>query len=69
MHGPKSTSARSSGRAANSSTNSSAPSGAIEPGLADHAARNYPGAHIDFQTLDTARAKLFLADLAAHGLA
>lgn len=45
------------------------PSGAIAPGLAAHAARDYPGTHIDFQTLDTDRAKLFANDLAKHGLA
>src|SRR5580693_7727922 len=43
--------------------------GNIAAGLADHAARSYPGAHIDYETLDTTRAKLFLSDLAAHGLA
>jgi YVTN family beta-propeller protein len=43
--------------------------GSIVPGLAAHAARTYPGAHIDFDTLDTTRAKLFLADLKEHGLA
>jgi DNA-binding beta-propeller fold protein YncE len=44
-------------------------SGDLSPGLADHADREYPGAHIDFGTLDTVRAKLFLDDVAAHGLA
>ncbi|GAC1391887.1 MAG: alkaline phosphatase family protein [Vulcanimicrobiaceae bacterium] len=44
-------------------------SGKIAPGLADHAARSYPGAHIDFATLDSTRAKLFLQDLRVHGLA
>jgi YVTN family beta-propeller protein len=43
--------------------------GRIAPGLATHADREYPGAHINFQVLDTARASLFLADVAAHGLA
>ena len=45
------------------------PSGSIVPGLAAHAARDYPGAHIDFDILDTARAKLFLDDVAKNGLA
>lgn len=45
------------------------PSGAIAPGLAAHAAQDYPGAHIDFDILDTARAKLFLADVQKNGLA
>lgn len=45
------------------------PSGAIAPGLAAHAARDYPGTHIDFGTLDTQRANLFAADLAKNGLA
>ncbi len=43
--------------------------GEIAPGLAGHAARTYPGAHIDFATLDTTRARLFVEDLRAHGLA
>ena len=45
------------------------PDGRIAPGLAEHAARDYPGDHIDFGVLDTDRAKLFLDDVAAHGLA
>lgn len=45
------------------------PSGAIAPGLAASAARDYPGAHINFNILDTARAKLFLDDVRKHGLA
>ncbi len=45
------------------------PSGAITGGLAAHADRAYPGAHIDFNVLDAERARLFLADVAAHGLA
>ena len=45
------------------------PDGGIAAGLASHAARLYPGAHIDFDFSDTQRAKLFLADVAAHGLA
>jgi YVTN family beta-propeller protein len=45
------------------------PSGNIDPGLVPHAARDYPGAHIDFDVLDTVRAKIFLDDVAAHGLA
>jgi len=45
------------------------PSGHIATGLAAHADRDYPGAHIDFAVLDTQRAKLFLDDVAAHGLA
>jgi DNA-binding beta-propeller fold protein YncE len=45
------------------------PDGRIEPGLAAHADRRYPGAHIDFGVLDTDRARLFLADVGAHGLA
>src|SRR5580700_2277847 len=43
--------------------------GKIASGLAGNADRDYPGAHIDFGVLDTQRAKLFLADVAAHGLA
>lgn len=39
------------------------------PGLAGHADRAYPGAHIDFGILDTERAKMFESDLDAHGLA
>jgi hypothetical protein len=42
--------------------------GTIAPGLAAHADRAYPGAHIDFGVLDVDRAKLFLADVAQHGL-
>jgi YVTN family beta-propeller protein len=45
------------------------PSGGIAAGLPPHAARQYPGAHIDYHVSDTERAKLFLADVAAHGLA
>jgi len=45
------------------------PSGAIAPGLAAHAATDYPGAHIDFNVLDTVRAKLFLDDVRKNGLA
>jgi hypothetical protein len=45
------------------------PDGSIAPELTAHAARNYPGAHIDFGVLDTDRAKLFLDDVATHGLA
>ena len=45
------------------------PDGRIAPGLAAHADREFPGAHINFQVLDTTRAALFLADVAAHGLA
>jgi YVTN family beta-propeller protein len=45
------------------------PSGAIAPGLAAHAARDYPGAHIDFGVRDSIRAQRFLADVDAHGLA
>ncbi|MBC5806484.1 MAG: bifunctional YncE family protein/alkaline phosphatase family protein [Candidatus Eremiobacter antarcticus] len=45
------------------------PDGRIAPGLSSHAARNYPGAHIDFNVLDTHRARLFLEDVRAHGLA
>ena len=44
------------------------PDGSIAPGLAAHAARDYPGDHIDFGVLDTDRAKLFLDDVATHGL-
>ena len=44
------------------------PDGRIAPGLAAHADTAYPGAHIDFDVLDTTRAALFLADVAAHGL-
>jgi YVTN family beta-propeller protein len=43
--------------------------GRIDRGLPAHADRQYPGAHIDFGVLDTMRAKLFLSDVAAHGLA
>lgn len=43
--------------------------GHIAPGLAAHADRAYPGAHIDFGILDTVRARLFLEDVKAHGLA
>ena len=45
------------------------PSGAIAPGLAANAAPDYPGAHINFDVLDTVRAKLFLDDVRKHGLA
>ncbi len=45
------------------------PDGSIPPELVAGAAREYPGAHIDFDVLDTTRAKLFLDDVAAHGLA
>ncbi len=44
------------------------PNGNIAPGLARHAARAYPGAHIDFGVQDPVRAKIFLDDVAAHGL-
>ncbi len=44
-------------------------SGAIAPGLAAHAARAYPGAHIDFGVSDSVRAQVFVDDVAAHGLA
>ncbi|HTJ28524.1 MAG TPA: bifunctional YncE family protein/alkaline phosphatase family protein [Candidatus Limnocylindria bacterium] len=43
--------------------------GTIDPLLKGHLAENYPGAHIDFDVLDTQRAKLFLDDLRTHGLA
>ncbi len=43
--------------------------GHIATGLAAHADKAYPGAHIDFAVLDTQRAKLFLDDVNAHGLA
>ncbi|MBV8748832.1 MAG: bifunctional YncE family protein/alkaline phosphatase family protein, partial [Candidatus Eremiobacteraeota bacterium] len=45
------------------------PDGSIAPGLVDNADKAYPGDHIDFGVLDTDRAKLFLDDVAAHGLA
>ena len=45
------------------------PDGHIAPGLAAHADRAYPGAHIDYAVFDTQRAKLFLDDVNAHGLA
>src|ERR1700680_228414 len=45
------------------------PKGTTAPGLAGHADRAYPGAHIDFGVPDTARAALFLKDVRAHGLA
>ncbi len=44
------------------------PGGRIAPGLAANADRDYPGAHIDFDVLDTERAKLFLDDVKIHGL-
>lgn len=44
------------------------PDGSIAPGLAAHADTSYPGAHIDFDVLDTERARLFLQDVRAHGL-
>lgn len=46
-----------------------AANGEIAPGLAAHADREYPGAHIDFNVLDTDRAQMFERDLAKHGLA
>ena len=42
--------------------------GRIVAGLRAHADTEYPGAHIDYAVLDTRRAKLFLDDVAAHGL-
>jgi hypothetical protein len=45
------------------------PDGTIVPGLADHADTAYPGDHINFGVLDDVRAKLFLDDVRAHGLA
>jgi len=45
------------------------PSGNIAPGLVRHAARSYPGAHIDFDVLDTTRAQMLIDDLERHGLA
>jgi phospholipase C len=45
------------------------PSGQIATGLANHAARAYPGDHVNFGVLDTDRAKLFLDDVQTHGLA
>ncbi len=45
------------------------PDGRIAPALVAHADKQYPGDHIDFGVLDTQRAKLFLADVATHGLA
>jgi YVTN family beta-propeller protein len=45
------------------------PDGRIAAGLAAHADRQYPGDHIDFGVLDTDRARLFLDDVRAHGLA
>lgn len=44
------------------------PDGTIDPLLRGHLAPDYPGAHIDFDVLDTKRASLFLADLKTHGL-
>lgn len=44
------------------------PDGRIAPGLAAHAARDYPGDHINYEVLDTERARLFLADVARNGL-
>ncbi|MBC5800286.1 MAG: bifunctional YncE family protein/alkaline phosphatase family protein [Candidatus Eremiobacteraeota bacterium] len=45
-----------------------APSGHIAAHLAAHAATACPGAHIDFDILDTHRADLFTSDLRSHGL-
>ncbi len=45
------------------------PNGTIAPGLAAHADTAYPGDHINFNVLDSVRAKLFLDDVQAHGLA
>lgn len=45
------------------------PDGRIATGLRAHSDTEYPGAHIDYAILDTQRAKLFLSDVAAHGLA
>jgi YVTN family beta-propeller protein len=42
--------------------------GRIALPLAANAARDYPGAHIDFDVLDTDRAALFINDVRAHGL-
>ena len=42
--------------------------GTIPRALVANANTKYPGAHIDFATLDTERARLFLDDVAAHGL-
>lgn len=44
------------------------PDGRINPALTEHADRDYPGDHINFGVLDTDRAKLFLDDVARHGL-
>lgn len=44
------------------------PEGKIAPGLATHASRDYPGAHINFGVLDTERAARFIRDMNAHGL-
>ena len=44
------------------------PDGRIAPGLAANAARSYPGDHDNFMILDTDRAKMFLDDVAHHGL-
>jgi hypothetical protein len=46
-----------------------APDGHIAAGLAAHADQQYPGDHINFGILDTDRARLFLNDVHAHGLA
>jgi DNA-binding beta-propeller fold protein YncE len=43
--------------------------GTIAPELTAHADRACPGDHIDFGVLDVDRAKLFLDDVSAHGLA
>jgi DNA-binding beta-propeller fold protein YncE len=43
--------------------------GSIAPGLAAGADQAYPGAHIDFDVLDTTRADLFLNDVRTFGLA
>ena len=45
------------------------PDGRIATGLAAHADQDFPGDHDNFMILDTERARLFLRDVAAHGLA
>jgi len=45
------------------------PDGKIAPGLAAHAAPDYPGTHINFEVSDTDRADRFLNDVKTHGLA
>lgn len=45
------------------------PSGNLAAGLPSNGDHAYPGAHINFGVLDNVRARLFLEDVRAHGLA